>query len=158
MNSTGNSTRYSTTRIFLDANIPTYAGGTVHPLKQPCVDILQLAAQAPRRVTTDTEVFQELLHRYLALNRWALGAHVFSNFATVVAGQVETIEFADVLLAAQLVTRYRGLSARDLMHVAVMQRVGIRLIATADAGFEQVNGINRLDPAQLGEWRYLLEP
>ena len=66
--------------IFLDANIPMYAAGRVHPLKQPCIDVLSLAAHHPARVITDAEVFQEILHRYRAIGRWHDGEQLFRKF------------------------------------------------------------------------------
>jgi len=59
--------------IFLDANIPMYAAGRPHPLKQPCLDVLALVALYPDAFCTDAEVFQEILHRYRAQGRWQDG-------------------------------------------------------------------------------------
>ena len=59
--------------IFLDANIPMYAAGQPHPLKQPCLDVLALVALYPDAFCTDAEVFQEILHRYRAQGRWQDG-------------------------------------------------------------------------------------
>ena len=52
--------------VFIDANVPIYASGGDHPLKEPCAHILRGVAQDPRPFATDSEVLQELLHRYLA--------------------------------------------------------------------------------------------
>jgi len=41
-----------------------------HPLKEPCKQVLHLAARYPGAFFTDAEVLQEMLHRYLALKRW----------------------------------------------------------------------------------------
>lgn len=56
--------------IFLDANVPIYAAGRPHALKEPCVEVLTRVAERPQAFITDAEVLQELLHRYLALGRW----------------------------------------------------------------------------------------
>ena len=53
--------------LFVDANIPFYAAGRPHPLKEPCQQIVALAARHPRAFVTDAEVLQELLHRYVAI-------------------------------------------------------------------------------------------
>ena len=52
-----------------------------------------------------------------------------------------------VSLAAELADRHPGISARDLVHVAVMQRLGINRIISADTDFDRLEGIDRLDPA-----------
>ena len=59
---------------FIDANVPIYAAGREHPYKSPCADILRMVAENPQAFITDAEVLQELVHRYLAQGRWALGA------------------------------------------------------------------------------------
>ena len=58
-----------TPAVFIDANVPIYAAGGDHPLKEPCARILRSVAEDPKPFLTDSEVLQELLHRYLALGR-----------------------------------------------------------------------------------------
>jgi predicted nucleic acid-binding protein len=67
-------------------------------------------------------------------------------------GRVEPISGQDVLQAAGLADQLK-LAARDLIHLAVMNRVGTGRIASADSGFDRVYGIERLDPMQVDEWR-----
>lgn len=43
-----------------------------------------------------------------------------------------------------------GLSPRDCLHLAVMERAGIERIVTADAAFDHAPGITRVDPIRLG--------
>ncbi|MDO8615278.1 MAG: type II toxin-antitoxin system VapC family toxin [Dehalococcoidia bacterium] len=142
-----------TSPIFLDANIPTYAAGRPHRLKQPCVQVLRLIGETPASFLTDAEVLQELLHRYLALRRWPEGRTVFDEFARLMHQRVEPIYDLDVALAARLADRYEGLGARDLLHAAVMSRLGIRRIVSADRDFDALPDIERLDPANVGDWQ-----
>ena len=86
-------------RIFLDANVLTYAAGRDHPLKKPCGEILVLAASHPHAFFTDAEVLEEMLHRYLALRRFSDGRRVIEDFAGVTEGSVERVLSEDVLLA-----------------------------------------------------------
>ena len=67
--------------IFIDANIPIYAFGREHAHKKPCARILFMAAEQPRLFVTDAEVLQELLHRYLTSDRWAMGPEARSPTA-----------------------------------------------------------------------------
>ena len=62
--------------FFIDANVPRYAAGHSHPLKEPCARILRLATERPRTFFTAVEVLQELLHQYLALRLWPQGTEV----------------------------------------------------------------------------------
>ena len=111
--------------VFIDANVPIYASGGDHPLKEPCAHILRGVAQDPRPFATDSEVLQELLHRYLALERWELGREVLRAFAETMHGRIEPVHAEDVLTASELADRYPGVSSRDLVHAAVMQRMGV---------------------------------
>ena len=50
----------------------------------------------------------------------------------------------DVRAAHALIETTEGISARDAVHVAVMQRVGSDRIFSFDAGFDACPGITRL--------------
>jgi predicted nucleic acid-binding protein len=71
-------------------------------------------------------------------------------------GRIEPMYIEDVRLAGELADRYLSLSARDLVHLAVGQRVGARYIVSADKGFDAGNEIERLDPLRVDEWRSLV--
>ena len=76
--------------VFIDANVAIYAAGGAHPYKEPCSRVLRMAAADPQQFVTDSEVLQELMHRYLASGRWALGTRaVIHAFAEVMDGRVE---------------------------------------------------------------------
>jgi predicted nucleic acid-binding protein len=134
---------------FIDANVPIYAAGRPHPLKAHCVDVLALAAEHPERFITDAEVLQELLHRYLAPERWQAGAPVLAAFASLMAGRTEPVIAQDVMAAAKLAGEAPGVSARDVLHAAVMVRVGCHRVISADRDFDRIPGLQRLDPAEV---------
>ena len=138
--------------VFIDANVPIYAAGGGHPYKEPCSRILRMAAEEPQSFVTDSEVLQELMHRYLASGRWALGREVLWAFAEAMNGRIEPVHAEDVLSASELAVRHPGVSARDLVHAAVMQRLGVGHIISADTDFDRLEGVDRLDPARVGEW------
>ncbi len=138
--------------VFIDANVPIYAAGGDHPLKKPCARILRRVAADPQPFVTDSEVLQELLYRYLALGRWELGREVIRAFAEAMHGRIEPVHAEDVLTASDLADRHPSVSARDLVHAAVMQRLGTVRVITADADFAHLEDVERLDPARIGEW------
>lgn len=41
-----------------------------------------------------------------------------------------------------------------MLHAAVMQRLGLRRIISADTGFDPLQEIERLDPAQFADWQH----
>ena len=142
-----------TLSAFIDTNVPFYATGTAHPLKAPCAEIILLIDEFPDTFITDAEVLQEILHRYLAIRRWAEGKAMFTQFANLMRDRVEPILGQDVELEGNLVDEVPNAGARDLIHLAVMRRLGVTRIVSADRGFDGVKGIERLDPMRIEEWR-----
>ena len=138
---------------FIDANVPIYASGREHPNKAPCAQLLMMVAEHPQSFVTDVEVLQELLHRYLASRRWMLGRRVLRDFAEVMRDRIEPVYEEDVHLAGILADRHPEVSARDLVHTAVMQRLGVDRIISSDADFDRLPGVTRLEPARVGDWR-----
>ena len=143
--------------IFLDTNVQVYAAGRPHALQEPCLQILTLVAGRPAAFITDAEVLQELLHRYLALRLWEpQGKRSLGSFAELMKERVEPIYAPDVEQAAVLAGQFPGMEARDLLHTAVMKRLGISQIVSADAGFDRLVEVKRLDPAQVATWQHRL--
>ena len=138
---------------FLDANIPIYAAGRPHRLKGPCAQVLMLAAERPEAFLTDAEVLQELLHRYLALRLWSEGRDVFHGFADLMRERVEPVQAIDVEQAALLADELPELGARDLLHAAIIRRLEVQNIISADAGLDRLTEVERLDPMEIEAWR-----
>ena len=61
-----------------------------------------------------------------------------------IVDQVIPIEKLEVLRAAEIVQNPAMLSARDAIHLAVMERHCIRSILSFDAGFDRWTGIERI--------------
>jgi hypothetical protein len=138
---------------FIDANVPIYAAGRPHPLKEPCIQVLLLAAGHPQAFVTDAEVLQELLHRYLSLRLWPLGREALRRFSELMQERIEAVQSADVQHAAELADAHQNFGARDLLHAAVMHRLGLRRIISADTGFDRLPELERLDPARVAVWQ-----
>ncbi len=141
---------------FIDVNIPIYAAGRPHPLKAPCARILVLAAGYSANAVTNAEVLQELMHHYLAVRQWGQGAVAFRRFTQMLRDRIEPIYAGDVERAAELAATFPELGGRDLLHAAVMQRLGVAHIISADRGFDRLPGVQRLDPAELDRWQQLV--
>ena len=135
---------------FVDANVPIYAAGREHPYRESCIRVLAAVSDNPAAFVTDAEVFQEIMHHYRRTERWDAGQVVVESFAVMMHGRVSPVTIDDVLEAGQLAREHRGLSTRDLLHLAAMRRLGVTRIVTADADFGRVPGIIRLDPADDG--------
>jgi predicted nucleic acid-binding protein len=55
--------------ILVDSNIPMYLVGSPHPHKSDAQRLLEQLVNDRQRLVTDAEVLQEILHRYVALDR-----------------------------------------------------------------------------------------
>jgi predicted nucleic acid-binding protein len=142
-----------TSRILIDANVFMYATGTDHPLKAPSLAVLELATEH-QSFFTNAEVFQEILHRHISQRRWdAVKATFFFDQMELMESRIEPVFAADVLSAAELAGRYPNLSARDLIHVAIAVRAGATHIVSADAAFDGLAEVQRLDPLLIDRWR-----
>ena len=129
--------------VFIDANVPMYAGGREHPFREPARRAL---ASIPRDLdgVTDVEVLQEILYRYLAVGDRRGGFAVFDGFLGALLGRVLPVDVDDLSRARAAAEEHPLLEARDLVHLAVMERHGIRQIVTADRHFDGLPGITRL--------------
>ncbi|HTS25135.1 MAG TPA: type II toxin-antitoxin system VapC family toxin [Bryobacteraceae bacterium] len=129
--------------IFIDSNIPMYLIGAPHPHKSDSQLLLERLIASGKRLVTDAEVFQEITHRYVAIGtREAIGP-AFQLLLDVV-DDVLAIEKADVLRAGEIVQSRAVLSARDSVHIAVMERHGIRSILSFDGDFDRWPGLQRI--------------
>jgi predicted nucleic acid-binding protein len=129
--------------IFVDANIPMYLIGEEHPHRLEAQRILERLAGEGRQLVTSSEIFQEILHRYISIDRRDWIELAFETLREIV-DQVLAVESADVFAAKDLVHTHPKLSSRDAVHVAVMRRRQIIEILSFDRGFDAVTGIQRL--------------
>ena len=129
--------------IFVDSNIPMYLVGADHPHKAEARLRLEQAIVDNEPLATDAEVLQELLHRYTAIGRRDAIEPAWDAIIGVV-DVVHPIELDDVTRARRLVLAAPQLSARDAVHLAVMQRRGINRILSFDTGFDGILGIERI--------------
>jgi hypothetical protein len=129
--------------IFIDSNVPMYLVGAPHPHKADAQRLLERFIVEGERLVTDAEVLQEILHRYVAINRREAIQSAFDALLGV-ADEVFPIEAADAEAAKNVVLGVNRLSARDAIHVAVMRRRRVARILTFDGGYDGVAGVTRL--------------
>lgn len=128
--------------IFLDSNIPMYLVGAGHPHKAEAVRLVDASLERGDRLVTDVEVLQEILHRYSAMNRREMIQPAFDAVLGLV-DEVFSIELADAERAKAILLE-RRCSARDALHVAVMQRRRVERIMSFDRGFDEIPDITRI--------------
>ena len=129
--------------ILVDSNIPMYLVGAPHPNKIAARRALEEAVAAGESLCTDAEVLQEILHRYTAIRRPDDIDAAFDALLAIV-DVVYPIERSDAERARRLLRTTPTLSARDAVHIALMQGRDLDRILTFDTGFDGIPGIVRL--------------
>lgn len=129
--------------IFVDANVPMYLVGAAHPHKLDARRVVESTVSADERLLTDAEVLQEICHRYTAVRRLDMIQPAFDAILEVV-DEVLPIERQDAEAAKDILLRYTSLSARDAIHLAVMDRHGVERVMSFDRAFDAYPGVERL--------------
>lgn len=129
--------------ILIDSNIPMYLVGAPHPHKSDAQRWLEKLVSDRQRLVTDAEVLQEILHRYVAINRRDAIQPAFDAVLGIV-DEVLAVDRSIAERAKEIVQGHPRLSARDAIHLAVMEHHGIERILTFDSGFDGFPGITRL--------------
>jgi len=129
--------------ILVDSNIPMYLVGAPHPRKVDAQRLLEQCVAAGEKLVTDAEVLQEILHRYVAIGRRDAIQPAFDALRAV-ADVVLPIAERDVVRAKDIVLGTRGLSARDAIHLAIMEQHGVERILSFDRALDAFPGVARL--------------
>lgn len=120
-----------------------YLVGEAHAHKVDAQRLLERLVADNHRLVSDAEVLQEILHRYTAIKRRYSIQPAFEALLGVV-DEVFPITVEAVKRAREIVLGAPDLSARDAVHVAVMQEHGIEELLSFDRGFDDVPGVRRI--------------
>jgi predicted nucleic acid-binding protein len=132
--------------ILIDANIFMYAAGKESPQRLPCQRLLDRVVGGKGPSTcTDTEVLQEILHRYRALKIPGIGFQLFDSVSHLGIPILSVTDRA-MAEARRLLEDYPSLSTRDGVHLGVMKEYGLEEVLTYDGGFSDVPWVKRLEP------------
>jgi predicted nucleic acid-binding protein len=138
--------------FFVDTNIVIYAAMD-GPYRPSCLRILEAAAHGAE-ARTSTAVLEEAWHVELsgrAGNLTGLAAGTYTVFTPLLA-------VTDEIVDAALHLRAASVGADDRIHIATCALNGIDTIVSADAGFDGVRGIRRVDPLDARAMARLLDP
>jgi predicted nucleic acid-binding protein len=120
-----------------------YLVGAPHPHKADARQLLEKLISQQERLVTDAEVLQEILHRYVAINRRDAIQPAFDALLGI-ADEVFLVDQASVERAKEIVLGHPRVSARDALHLAIMERHEVESIFTFDTGFDGFPGITRV--------------
>jgi uncharacterized protein len=129
--------------IFVDSNIPMYLVGSSHPNKTNAQHLVESLVEQRERLVTDAEVLREILHRFVAMNRRDAIQPAFDILIRI-TDEVLSIDRRAAERAKEIVMGTPRLSARDALHLAIMEHNNIGRILSFDSGFDAFPGITRL--------------
>ena len=120
-----------------------YLVGSPHPNKIAAEQAVVALISRQEKLVSDVEVLQEILHRYAAIQRLDAIQPAFDALLGIVDEvfpvEPETVQRAKIILLGKY-----GLSARDAIHLAVMEQRGVPRILSFDQGFDRYPKIRRI--------------
>jgi predicted nucleic acid-binding protein len=132
-------------RFLYDTSIFVYALGGEHSYRDPCREIVRLAAAGDLQGEASADLLQELAHQRLRRTGDRAGAASASrNVAKLV--RLHQVEPADVQRGIDLFEENASLDARDAVFAALALNREIDAILSTDRAFEDVDGLERIDP------------
>ena len=127
--------------FFVDTNVIVYAA-TEGPYRDSCLEILHAITEGDANGRTSTAVLEEVWHVELsgkAGNISGLAENAYTIFAPLLAVDHE-------IFGSALARPVPRLGANDRIHVATCALNEIGSIVTADADFDGIRGLRRVDP------------
>lgn len=133
-------------RFLYDTAIFSYAFGGEHRYREPCRAIVRQATSGALRGEASADLIQEFANQRLRRtgDRDAAAAAA-RDVARLV--RLHPLEPDDALLGVDLFETNPRLDARDAVFAAVALNRGIDVILATDRAFDEVDGLERIDPA-----------
>lgn len=132
-------------RFLFDTNVFVYALGGASPYREPCRSIVEHAAAGRLDGEASADLVQELLHQRMRQTGDRTAAVQTARRVQILC-QLHDVRESDVNLALWLFGTHRRLTARDATFAAVALNRGIDAILSADRDFDEVPGLERIDP------------
>jgi predicted nucleic acid-binding protein len=120
-----------------------YLVGGAHPHKADAQSLVERLISDRERLVTDAEVLQEILHRFASINRREAIQPAFDTLLGI-ADLVLPVDAPAANRAKEIILGNARISARDALHLAIMERHGIERILSFDSGFDGFPGVTRL--------------
>lgn len=133
-------------RFLYDTSIFIYALGREHAYKDPCREILARAGAEELRGEASADLLQELAHqRFRRTGNRAEASEAARGAARLC--KLHALELDDVQRGIDLFEAHAALDARDAVFAAVALNRGIDAVLATDRAFDEVRGLERIDPA-----------
>jgi uncharacterized protein len=133
-------------RFLFDTTVFVYALGGEHPYRAPCREIMSKGEQG----LIAGEASIELIHEFAYVrSRRGVGRATAVDDARDISAtsRLHPVDRADIERALELWGRYERLDMRDAIFAAQALNRGIDVILSPDRGFDGIEGLERIDPA-----------
>jgi predicted nucleic acid-binding protein len=124
-----------------------YAAGGPHPYRAPCELVLRRAGRGELVGEASVDMIQELAHQRFRRTRDRAAAATAAREAAGIVAVLHELRLADVLAGMRLYERHPHLDSRDAVFAAVAIARGIDAILSTDRAFDDIPGLERIDPA-----------
>jgi len=130
--------------VFIDSNVFFYAKIMDREYGNACAEILNRIVRGEVEAATSVLVAVELAN---ALVKYGLSNEVKETIDGLFSLEISIheVDQFDIRNAASIFDEFK-ISPYDCVHIAVMRRVGVNEIISADKDFDKVNLIKRSDP------------
>ena len=138
--------------FFVDANVVIYSA-VPSQYRESCLEILDAISRGEAEGKTSAAVLEEVWYverSGRAGNVDGLAAHAYTLFTPLLAVTDEAFRLA------LSVTEASTLGTNDRVHVGTCWAHGVTSIVSADAGFDRVRDIRRIDPLDRGMTQELM--
>jgi predicted nucleic acid-binding protein len=133
-------------RFLYDTSIFIYALGVEHSYRGPCREIVRRAAVGDLQGEASGDLLQELVHQRARRTGDRAEAAKAARHVAKLAWW-HPVEPNDVQRGIDLFETHDGLDARDAVLAALAINRGIEAILTTDRAFDEIDGLERIDPS-----------
>jgi predicted nucleic acid-binding protein len=132
-------------RFLYDTSVFIYALGREHAYREPCREIMRQAGAGELMGEASADLVQELAHQRLRRTGDRAGAVDAAKTAASLC-RLHPVEPDDVMRGIDLFGAHPRLGARDAVFAALALNRGIDAILATDRAFDEVDGLERIDP------------
>ena len=144
-------------RFLYDTNVFVYALGGPSPYREPCRAILERAAAGDLHGEASADLVQEFLHqRMRQVGDRALAVAAARRVSALCL--LHDVRASDLTMALWLFETHERVTARDATFAAVALNRGLGKILSADRDFDEIPGLERVDPRDAERVASLMDP
>lgn len=133
-------------RFLFDTSVFVYALGGEHPYRDSCRAIMGMGVEGRLAGEASIELLHEFVH--VRARRTTMRATAVADAHNIAAtSRLHAVGRADIERALGLWAEHERLDMRDAIFAAQALNRGIDAILSADRDFDDIDGLERIDPA-----------